>query len=134
MKAVNCPYCGRQAQYVDSKVVYGRSYGMIYLCRKCDAYVGVHKGTDNPLGRLANKELRYWKMAAHAAFDPLWQSGRMKRNDAYAWLAEQMGLMPEGTHIGMFDVAQCKTVIKICNDERRLSVWKTKKPSSARES
>lgn len=113
-----CPYCGRKAEYVDSKVVYGRSYGMIYLCRPCDAYVGVHKGTDKPKGRMADKELRYWKMAAHEAFDPLWQSKRMKRDEAYAWLAGRMGLRPEDTHIGMFDVPECKKVIKICNDER----------------
>ena len=31
---------------------------MIYICKPCDAYVGVHKGTDKALGRLANKELR----------------------------------------------------------------------------
>jgi len=115
---VICPYCGRKAEYVDSKVVYGRSYGMIYLCRPCDAYVGVHKGTDRPKGRLADKELRYWKMVAHEAFDPIWQSKRMGRNEAYAWLAGRMGLRPEDTHIGMFDVPQCKKVIKICNDER----------------
>ena len=61
MRKVYCDYCGRQAEYVDSKVVYGKSYGMMYLCRNCMAYVGVHKGTDKPLGRLANAELRYWK-------------------------------------------------------------------------
>ncbi|MCF8017802.1 MAG: DUF3268 family zinc-finger domain-containing protein [Vallitaleaceae bacterium] len=127
MKKVFCPYCGSQAEYADSKVVYGRSYGMIYLCRQCDAYVGVHKGTDKPLGRLADKELRYWKMAAHEAFDPIWKSRRMRRNDAYTWLAERMGLKPEETHIGMFDVPECKKVIKICNDERSFSQWKTQK-------
>ena len=46
MRNVYCPYCGQQAEYVDSKVIYGRSYGMAYLCRNCDAYVGVHRGTD----------------------------------------------------------------------------------------
>lgn len=48
MKEVYCDYCGRRAEFVDSKVIYGKSYGMIYLCR-CRpgyAYVGVHKGTD----------------------------------------------------------------------------------------
>ena len=64
MRKVYCDYCGRQAEYVDSKVIYGKSYGMMYLCRNCMAYVGVHKGTDKPLGRLANAELRYWKKAA----------------------------------------------------------------------
>lgn len=50
-----CPYCGCFAEFVDSSCVYnGKSYGMIYLCRPCVAWVGVHKGTDNALGRLAN--------------------------------------------------------------------------------
>lgn len=120
---VSCPYCGQQAEYVDSAVIYGRSYGMVYLCRQCDAYVGVHKGTDQPLGRLANRELRRWRNRAHAMFDPLWQKGRFRRrrNDAYAWLAEKMGLPKEETHIAMFDIPQCKQVIQIMDDERRPS-------------
>ena len=61
MRKVYCDYCGREAEFVDSKIIYGRSYGKIYLCRNCMAYVGVHKGTDKPLGRLANAELRNWK-------------------------------------------------------------------------
>ncbi len=83
------------------------------------AYVGVHKGTDQPLGRLANAELRYWKKRAHAAFDPLWKYGRFRgrRNAAYAWLAEKMGLPREKTHIGMFGVAECRRVIQIINEE-----------------
>lgn len=121
MKEVICPYCGKRAEFVDSAVVYhGRSYGMIYLCRPCDAYVGCHgngKG-DSPKGRLANAELRRWKIAAHDAFDPLWKYGpfRGRRNSAYAWLAEQMGLPKEKTHIGMFDVAECQQVIQICKE------------------
>lgn len=118
MKTVYCPYCGRKAEYVDSKLIYGKSYGMAYWCRPCDAYVGVHKGTDKPLGRLANAELRRWKMAAHKVFDPLWQYGHFKhqRNAAYAWLAERMQLPREKTHIGMFDVGQCQQAIKIINE------------------
>lgn len=121
LKTVYCPYCGRRAKYVDSKVIYGTSYGMVYLCRQCDAYVGVHKGTDNPLGRLANAELRRWKKLAHAYFDPIWKYGRFKhrRNDAYAWLSQQMGLPKSDTHIGMFDVPQCQRVVAIMENERR---------------
>lgn len=120
MRTVYCDYCGRQAEYVDSTIVYGRSYGNIYLCRPCMAYVGVHKGTDIPLGRLANAELRYWKRQAHEAFDPLWQRGRFKgyRNAAFGWLAGKMGLPVEKTHIGMFDIAQCKKSIRIINETK----------------
>ena len=103
MRKVYCDYCGRQAEYVDSKVVYGKSYGMMYLCR------------------LANAELRYWKKRAHAVFDPLWQRGRFRghRNAAYGWLAQKMGLPVEQTHIGMFDVAQCRKAIHIIENETR---------------
>lgn len=116
MRNVKCDYCGTPAKFVDSKVIYGRSYGMMYLCPNCRAYVGVHKGTDIPLGRLADAELRKWKNAAHKAFDYLWQCGPFfrRRNDAYKWLSIQMHLPIRKTHIGMFDVEQCKTVIKIC--------------------
>lgn len=61
-RIVICDYCGTPADFVDSSVVYhGHSFGMIYLCPRCGAYVGVHKGSDKPLGRLANSELRNWK-------------------------------------------------------------------------
>lgn len=117
MKNVLCDYCGTPAMFVDSKVIYGKSYGMVYLCPNCNAYVGVHKGTDKPLGRLADANLRKWKNAAHKAFDPLWQKGpfRGQRNAAYSWLAEQMKLPVEKTHIGMFDVEKCRKAISICN-------------------
>lgn len=121
MREVYCDYCGRRTEYVDSAAVYGKSYGMIYLCRHCNAYVGVHKGTDKPLGRLANSELRCWKKAAHNAFDPLWKYGsfRGRRRAAYQWLSERLGLPIEKTHIGMFDVGLCKEAIQICLAERR---------------
>jgi len=113
---IDCDYCGRPAQYVDSAIVYhGRSYGMIYYCQDCQAWVGVHKGTDKPKGRLADASLREWKIKAHAAFDPLWiGKERRTRRWAYEWLAGEMGLPVEKTHIGMFDVDQCKQVITIC--------------------
>lgn len=117
---VYCDYCGEKAELVDSRVIYGRSYGhKVWLCRKCMAYVCCHKGTDKPLGRLANAELRYWKRRAHDAFDPLWKYGRFRgyRNAAYAWLAQKMCLPVEKTHIGMFDVAQCKKVIEIIKND-----------------
>ena len=55
-----CPYCLKQSQYGDSSIFYGKSYGMMYYCLDCDARVGVHKGTDKALGRLAGlKQILY---------------------------------------------------------------------------
>lgn len=113
---VICDYCGKPAQFVDSALVYhGHSYGMVYYCPDCQAWVGVHKGTDRPLGRLADAELRRWKRIAHMNFDRIWRNNRrMSRKKAYEWLSSQMGLPAEETHIGMFDVGRCKEVIALC--------------------
>lgn len=111
-KGKQCPYCGKDSVFVDSKEIYGKSYGMIYLCKPCDAYVGVHKNTDKALGRLANKELRGWKVQAHKSFDHLWKQKLFEsRRKAYEWLEEQMGI--KKPHIGEMDVEQCKEVIDL---------------------
>lgn len=129
---VTCPYCENTATLVWSTEIYGpgHDYGWMYACKPCEAWVGCHPGTQKPLGRLANAELRQWKMNAHEAFDPLWKRDRgvnpkrhrklmkrgvkMHRSEAYSWLARQMGLHLHETHIGMFDVEQCKRVVTIC--------------------
>jgi hypothetical protein len=107
-----CWYCGNPTTYVDSATAYGVSYGMIYQCKPCDAYVGVHKGTDTALGSVANKMLRMQRNAAHRAFDPLWKDKHLSRNEAYAELSQHMGTPPEYTHIAMFNTGQCQQVIK----------------------
>lgn len=121
-----CPYCGGKTEYIDSSYVYGRSYGMIYICKPCDAYVGVHKGTDKALGRLANKELREAKKRAHYYFDQIaktslinkiwrkWIPNISNRNKAYKWLAIQLNMDEEFCHIGMMDVQQCDKVVEVC--------------------
>ncbi len=118
-----CPYCGKKTRLENSSSVYnGRSYGLIYICKPCDAFVGIHKdGSNRALGRLANADLRHFKKEAHAWFDPIWQAkvklGQNKfqaRTGAYTWLSTAMGIDRNDTHIGMFDIDQCKLVIDLC--------------------
>lgn len=116
-----CPYCSRETVCVDSEEVYGKSFGMVYLCRPCKAWVGVHKGTDNALGRIANAELRDYKKEAHFYFDQLWKekmtSGLTKnkaRSKAYDWLSNELEIPKAQTHVGWFDIDMCKKVIEIC--------------------
>jgi hypothetical protein len=118
---VICPYCIKPAKLVDSAVVYfGTSYGMMWLCAPCDAYVGTHKGSKQhlPLGRLANAELRKWKIRAHAAFDPLWKNGEMSRGKAYLLLQDLMGISAGQAHIGEFTVDDCKLLIQKLRERR----------------
>lgn len=108
-----CPYCGKDTEFMDSSIVYGKSYGMIYICRTCNAYVSVHKGTDQALGRLANKQLRVLKHEAHEYFDKIWRFKLMKRTEAYTWLSSVLELPEEYTHIGMFSEKTCRQVIYV---------------------
>lgn len=125
LSKVKCPYCGKKANLVDSSEIYnGRSYGLVWLCRPCRAYVGVHEGTEKPLGRLANKELREWKVKAHSAFDRLWKTKIIRdgcsktkaRKAGCRWLAGELGVSVKQCHIGMFDVNDCKRVVEICQN------------------
>lgn len=112
-----CPYCNKDSELIDSIEIYGTSYGMMFICRPCNAYVGTHS-TKNPpeaLGRLANAELREWKKRVHAAFDPLWENGSMYRRSAYKWLSVQMGIPFKECHIGMFDIEMCQKAYDILN-------------------
>jgi zinc-finger-containing domain len=130
-----CDYCRRPAEITragEANYPYQQDYGPVWICILCYAWVGCHRSTLNPLGRLANAELRRWKVRAHDAFDPLWRSVMMRegqskhiaRNAAYTWLAHQMGISREETHIGFFDEQQCKIVVAICSKEKEYQTLK----------
>lgn len=115
---VTCPYCGDVAAFVTAAVIYphrpdlrGR---MFYHCLPCQAWVGTHRGTTKPLGRLADAELRAAKITAHAAFDAKWKRLKWQRGAAYRWLANALRLKPSECHIGMFDVETCRRVVAAC--------------------
>lgn len=116
----SCPYCGKEAILVTGQVIYPHRTDLyekkFWQCLPCGAYVGCHSGGTTALGRLANAELRKAKMAAHAAFDPIWQSEEMTRSEAYAWLAKTLGIGIDDCHVGMFDVALCNRIIAICEE------------------
>lgn len=118
--SVNCQYCKEPAILVDSAEVYnGRSYGPIWICRPCGAYVGVHRKTNHPKGSLAKAPLRAARKRAHAAFDPLWRSKEMTRSAAYKWLASQLGIRKERCHIAYFDEVECDQVVEIMRLRRK---------------
>lgn len=109
-----CPYCKCKTELIDSAEIYdGVSYGQMYICRNCNAYVGCHKDSSKSLGRLANEELRRYKHCAHLIFDMIWENHFMSRYNAYNWLSKKLGVDRTYTHIGMFDVDLCKQVINL---------------------
>lgn len=116
-----CPYCSEQCDYIDSIEVYRESYGYIYICRLCQAWVNVHKGSDQAFGFVAKSDLRNLRHQTHLLFDPLWQKkvsqGESRRKSQIAarrWMADFMDISIEEAHIGMMDNDQCKKLIEEC--------------------
>ena len=116
-----CRYCGGVIRLVPARKIYrastdrlGLTGENIYLCQNCNARVGCHKGTNRPLGNVANEVLRLKRVETHQVFDAFWKHRRMTRTAAYKWLSEQMALPENQTHIGGFEMDQCQKVIELC--------------------
>jgi hypothetical protein len=122
---VDCGECGKPAGLVDGRTIYPHRpdlHAKAFWKCVCGAYVGCHDGTFNPKGSPSGHETRQARIAAHAAFDPLWrrkaeQAGIAKghaRAKAYRWLSERLGIDAKETHIGMFDAATARRVVEVC--------------------
>jgi hypothetical protein len=116
-RRVTCSYCRKAAQLHGGKDVYPHRKDLaernFWVCWPCDAWVACHIRDDGqqPLGELANEELRAARTSAHAAFDPLWKDGAMTRDAAYAWLSEATRIPGVRCHIGMMDARECRLVV-----------------------
>lgn len=123
---VDCGECGKPAGLVTGALIYPHRPDLhakpFWRCCACGAYVGCHDGTNRAKGSPCGPETRAARVAAHAAFDPLWRRKMAKegvpqgraRSSAYKWLSEQLGTEPEKTHIGMFDAAMARRVVEVC--------------------
>lgn len=110
-----CADCGAPLVLRDSR--YGLFYGCTAWARTgCPGGVGAHPdGT--PLGPPVNAEVRAARKRAHEAFDELWRghNARMRREEAYAWLAEALGV--DEAHIGwLTTVEECDRVVVLVAD------------------
>lgn len=109
-----CPYCQKEALWVPNEEVYnGKRYGksyMCYYCKPCNAYVGCHNNTKQPLGIMANKELRNWRIKVHAKIDPLWKNEDYDRRHLYKIISERLG---KTYHTGESDIETCKKILEM---------------------
>lgn len=117
-----CPYCKVTSKLVTGAVIYPHrpdlAAKLFYQCAPCDAWVGCHKGTKTAMGRLANLELRQWKMRVHSVFDPYWRGTKnVTRGMVYRRLARGLNIPLDECHIGMFDVPRCMQALEV------ISTW-----------
>lgn len=99
---VICPVCGEHA--MRSKTRYGDRH-------EC---CGMHSWNGAPL---ATPQTHAARSAAHAAFDAIWKSGRIKRGTAYQLLAEELGLSRADCHMKIMDE---ETALKVPAAAKRI--------------
>lgn len=86
-------------------------YGVRYSCPVGGCTVVLWNGSTSTPADFATRQAR---IEVHEWFDTLWQSGIFSRKKAYKKLAVYLGLSPKKTHIGHFDIEQCKRTIEFC--------------------
>ena len=116
MKNMKCPYCNSAVLRRSADGIYknNKDDTQLYVCSKypaCDSYVRIHKGTDIPVGSLANPQLRALRVKAHKQFDKLHQCGIMSKKEAYGWLAHMLQSPKSQAHIGYLSEYYCNLVI-----------------------
>jgi hypothetical protein len=127
-----CQYCNGNVRLVSNSVIYGKEFGsgLAYVCESCKASVGVHNDCVTPLGSLADDKTKAARVAAHAAFDKLWQGkGTGARDRAYAELAAYLG--KDKAHIDWLSADECQKVLEFANshnlplkDELLMAEWR----------
>jgi hypothetical protein len=105
---LQCPEC--QA----SMVLRPSKYGLFYGCSRYPDCKSAHGADPNgaPLGVPATKEVKAARIRAHVSFDTLWNTGTMKRKEAYKWMQMALGLSKHEAHIGNFDLAMCDKLVE----------------------
>lgn len=94
-----CPRCGREA--VESTSQYGKRHDCCglwsYQCKP-----------------LVDRWTHQARINAHNAFDVIWKSGLMTRSEAYAWLAEKLGVEEDYAHMSGMTQERAERVQQIC--------------------
>lgn len=116
---IKCPYCGRTAVLRKAEYVHKENAreSYLYVCSaypSCDSYVGVHEGTLEPKGTLANGDLRHKRIETHRLFDAIWKNGILSRRDAYRWMQDTFCLSESQAHIAAFSEYRCDCLMREC--------------------
>lgn len=112
-----CSYCGSPARLTVRAE--GAHVTRLWLCAPCNAHVGCHRGTETPLGTLANAELRAARTKARDVFNLIWRLGGKSRTGAHLWLASKLGIETAACRIDLLDLAQCARTIEVSTEWRR---------------
>lgn len=80
-----------------------------WRCNTCKNFVGCHhktKNRTNPLGVIADSQIKAARRHIHAVLDPLWKGGKISRKTIYKLLSEKLGYQYHTAEIKTLDEAR----------------------------
>lgn len=128
LESIYCVACDSevQARLTNGEEIYPHRPDLHHMpfwkCDDCGNYVGCHHKTANrtrPLGNIPTAELRKARKKIHAALDPIWQSGKMRRKDVYRALRGVLGGDYHTGNIKSMDEAEAvyRAVKMLCEEK-----------------
>lgn len=116
-----CPYCGSRAVLSTYREVYGLDATdpdeKIYVCRNfrkgCNSYVRTQKGTDIPLGVMADAKLRNMRIHAHRRISEIVDKKIMDKRSVYHYLESSFGFAPGTFHLAASGEYYCMETIRL---------------------
>jgi len=97
---IHCCECNKkvEARLTDGEEIYPNRRDLsvlpFWVCDECKGYVGCHhktKNRTNPLGCIANQEMRKARIEIHKILDPLWKGDKPKRKSIYSKITSHIG-------------------------------------------
>lgn len=85
----------------------------------CDGIHGAHPD-GRPLGTPADNETRAARIEAHDALSDLMAVCGLGKDEAYLWMQSAMKMTARAAHIGRMDLAQCRTLMAACAQEKAI--------------
>ncbi len=116
-----CSHCAGSCRRTDGREVYPHlpklADKVFYVCDGCDARVGAHEESGEPLGTAANAELRQLRITVHNLVDRNWKAApkgatrHRLRRETYRALSEALGLPEDDARVAMFDADHCRAAL-----------------------
>lgn len=116
-----CAECGDDCHLVTGLDIYPHREDLykksFWHCNSCDAYVGCHPNSTNPLGTAAGPALRPMRSQCHKVFDPMWKNKTKfkNRSEAYSWISKKMGFE---VHFSQLTHPQCVKALSLLLEHR----------------
>lgn len=138
-REIYCCECKQvvNARFTDWKEVYPHlrelPYHNFYICDKCKNFVGVHKGTNIPLGTIPTKEIKEYRKKIHSIIDPIFLKSKNKhftRKNIYKFLSEKLNKQYHTAELS--SIEDCKRVLSLLRSSEFLLDFSCERAISSR--